>query len=73
MVRRALSSCAPNIGGGGGCKILLAWLVKFYTFVPLSAIRRSPTHQDTIEQGVLSTVLSACELLRAVNHWLLMI
>jgi hypothetical protein len=37
--------------------------------VPLSAVRRSPTHQDTTEQGAFSTVLSANELLGAVSHW----
>ncbi len=31
----------------------------------LSAIERAPTHQDTIEQGVFRTVLSAYKLLRA--------
>ena len=49
---------------------MLAWLANFCK-VPVSAVRRSPTHQDTIELGVFSTVPSAYELLRAVSHWLL--
>ena len=57
-------------GGGGGVKFCLICGVNF-TLGPISAIRRAPTHQDTIEQGVLRTVLSACELLRAENHWLI--
>ena len=58
-------TCAPYIGGEGGCKILclLGWVN--FTLGPISAISRAPTHKDTIEQGVLRTVLSAYELLRA--------
>ena len=51
-------------GGGGGVKFCLLGWVNF-TLGPISAIRRAPTHKDTIEQGVLRTVLSAYELLRA--------
>ena len=70
MVRRALSLCALlTLGGGGGVKFCLLGWVNF-TLGPISAVRRAPTHQDTIEQGVLRTVLSAYELLRAENHWL---
>ena len=63
-VRRALSLRALLTLGGGGVKFCLLGWVNF-TLGPISAIRRAPTHQDTIEQGVLRTVLSAYELLRA--------
>ena len=53
-----------TLGGGGGVKFCLLGWVNF-TLGPISAIRRAPTHQDTIEQGALRTVLSAYELLRA--------
>ena len=56
-------------GGGGGVKFL-QFSFRNFTLGPISAVRRAPTHQDTIEQGVLRTVLSAYELLRAENHWL---
>jgi hypothetical protein len=56
---------------GGGVLNFYSLALEILHLVLLSAIRRAPTHQDTIEQGALRTVLSAHELLRAENHWLI--
>ena len=58
-------------GGGGGVKFVYFSFINF-KLGPISAIRRAPTHQDTIEQSVLRQSclhMSSSELKSLVMIW----